>query len=120
MEKNVRWALAKSALAVVGMMLASSAANADTWRGTAPFCDGECLANEVEVQRSNAGNGGTCWSGTKVLCRNKEPTCYAEETRTSCKALVLMCETGYYSYTPLETWHSCSKFACGACVGADF
>ena len=32
-------------------------AKADIWRGTAPFCDGECLSGEQEVARSDCGDG---------------------------------------------------------------
>jgi hypothetical protein len=49
------------------------------WDGTAPFCKGQCLPGEIEVNRSfNAGSvapmsqaagfGAMCASGTKAYC----------------------------------------------------
>ncbi len=37
------------------------------WRGSAPFCNGECHDGEVEVTSSTSGTGATCWTGHKVL-----------------------------------------------------
>lgn len=89
---------------------------ADTWRGTAPFCDGECLPGEVQIGTSTSGDGGTCWTGHKVLCRNQELSCSAQQTKTSCYGVVLMCDNGYYEpFT--NNWHSCNTYACGACLG---
>ena len=42
-------------------------AKADTWYGTAPFCNGHCLAGEIQIATSNSGNGASCWTGYKVL-----------------------------------------------------
>src|SRR5690348_9985804 len=92
-------------------------AKADTWRGTAPFCAGECLPGEAKVGESSSGDGGTCWSGTKVLCRNSTPTCNATQTNTSCYGVVQICDNGYY--TVPDVWHSCSTYACGVCFGFD-
>lgn len=39
-----------------------------TWRGIAPFCQGQCLAGEVEIAESIKGDGMACFQGTKVLC----------------------------------------------------
>lgn len=46
------------------------------WRGTAPFCDGECHSNETERMRSSCNNlippyvfcGSVCVTGTKAYC----------------------------------------------------
>ena len=38
------------------------------WRGTAPFCGGQCHDGEVEVTSSTSGTGAECWTGHKVLC----------------------------------------------------
>jgi len=56
----------------LGTLAAVSVAFADTWRGTAPFCDGSCRSDEIEIKRSSSGNGSSCWSGSKVLCRKKD------------------------------------------------
>lgn len=39
-----------------------------TWRGGAPFCNGECHSGEVEVASDLSGGGDECWTGHKVLC----------------------------------------------------
>ena len=41
------------------------------WRGTAPFCGGQCHDGEVEVTSSTSGTGAECWTGHKVLCCTK-------------------------------------------------
>lgn len=38
------------------------------WDGTAPFCDGECEADEEEVERCADCSGKVCWTGSKVKC----------------------------------------------------
>lgn len=107
-----------AALLIGGGGLKISPAKADTWRGTAPFCSGECLSGEVEIQRSTTGNGGYCLTGSKVLCRNSEPTCQALQTNVACKGVVLICDNGFYTQTTNQPdWHSCSKYACGGCLG---
>lgn len=107
-----------AALLLVGGVLQIPPAKADTWRGTAPFCAGECLPGEVEVQRSSSGDGASCWTGSKVLCRNSAPTCQALQTNVACKGVVLICDNGFYTQTTnTPDWHSCSKYACGACLG---
>lgn len=110
---------AKAAIAAVAFVCAMPSAYADTWRGTAPFCDGQCRAGETEVRRSKTGNGARCWTGTKVLCRNIDPLCVPLQTRTKCYAVVMVCDDGYYEF-PTNQWKSCSKYACGACFGFDF
>jgi hypothetical protein len=112
------------ASAAVGafIILAAALGHADTWRGTAPFCDGKCLAGERAVATSNCGNGGCCWSGHKVLCTNAAPTCSALQTKTSCAGVVMICDNGHYevqivSGVPTNKWVSCGKYACGACFG---
>ena len=95
-------------------------AKGDTWRGTAPFCDGECHNDEIEIQRSDAGDGGTCWTGRKVLCRgrNDGPPCLPLQTNVACKGVVLICDNGYYTQTNNQpSWHSCATYARGACLG---
>ena len=92
-----------------------SIVEADTWRGTAPFCAGECLPGETKIGTSDSGDGGYCWTGHKVLCRNTAPTCNPTQTNTSCAGVVKICDNGYYTIP--DVWHSCSKYACGACLG---
>jgi Tachylectin len=110
-----------ASIAFVVMMLSSallSPASADTWRGTAPFCAGECLPGETQISTSSHGDGGQCWTGNKVLCRNAQPTCQALQTNTSCKGVVMICDNGFYTQTTnTPEWHSCSKYACGGCIG---
>jgi hypothetical protein len=103
------------ALAAI-LCLMAPLAKADTWRGTAPFCDGQCLPGEVQISTSNCGDGACCWTGHKALCRNAAPTCQAKQTNTSCYGFLLVCDNGFYS-APDNVWHSCSKFACGICFG---
>jgi hypothetical protein len=38
------------------------------WRGTAPFCEGECMPGEDRSGVSKTGDGERCVSGSKVLC----------------------------------------------------
>ena len=93
-------------------------ASADTWRGTAPFCDGSCLTGEQQIGRNKCGDGGCCWTGSKALCRNSAPTCQALQTNVACKGVALICDNGFYTQaTNQPDWHSCSKYACGACLG---
>ena len=58
-------------------------ARADTWRGTAPFCAGECLAGETKISTSDYGDGGYCITGHKVLCKNNHPMCQSLQTKTA-------------------------------------
>jgi hypothetical protein len=93
-------------------------ASADTWRGTAPFCAGSCLRGEQEIGRSKCGDGACCATGSKALCRNSAPTCRALQTNVACKGVVLICDNGFYTQTTSQPdWHSCSTYACGACLG---
>lgn len=119
-DKRVLRSLAVSmkVIAIATMMcLLSPLARGDTWRGTAPFCDGQCLAGETQIGSNNCGDGACCWTGHKVLCKNSSPTCQSLETQTSCAGVVLICDNGFFS-APDNVWHSCSgKFACGACLG---
>jgi hypothetical protein len=91
---------------------------ADTWRGTAPFCDGSCLAGEVVKGVSKSGDGASCVTGHKVLCGNSSPTCQGKQTNTDCYGVVMICDNGFYE-SPTQNWHSCNKYACGACLGID-
>lgn len=97
------------------ILLAMSVVRADTWYGTAPFCDGQCPPGQQQIATSNCGDGACCWTGQKVLCRNSSPTCQAAQTNTSCYGIILVCDNGYYDYR--SVWHSCSKYACGICLG---
>lgn len=91
---------------------------ADTWRGTAPFCNGKCKAGERQIDSSKTGNGGRCWTGKKVLCTNEEELCVPRQTLVSCWGLVLMCKNGYYDESgPGPQWKTCSQYACGPCFG---
>lgn len=87
--------------AIIG--LSAPVAHADTWRGTAPFCEGKCPPGEKQIATSQCGNGACCWTGHKALCRNTAPTCIPKPVVAQCFVFVLMCDNG------------CSKFACGAC-----
>jgi hypothetical protein len=107
--RTVTWLLVAAAL-----MAAAPHAAADTWRGTAPFCNGRCLSGEVEITRSKAGNGAPCWTGTKALCANSDPLCIPRETQVKCVALVLICDNGYLAHG--DRWVSCATYACGACL----
>ncbi len=117
MAKDTRsFAASLNVITLIAMIfLQTPLAKADTWRGTAPFCNGQCLAGETQISTSSSGDGGSCWSGHKALCRNSAPTCQAVQTDTSCAGVVQICDNGFYS-TP-DVWHSCSKFACGVCFG---
>jgi hypothetical protein len=98
---------------------AASFARADTWRGTAPFCDGTCNAGERQIGSSSCGDGACCWTGHKALCANNSPTCQSQETKTSCYGVVMVCDNGFYE-SPTQNWHSCDTYACGACFGFSF
>jgi hypothetical protein len=104
-----------AALAIASA-LAAPYARADTWRGTAPFCDGQCLAGEIQKGVSDSGDGGYCVTGHKVLCGNAAPSCEVRESKTACYGVVLICDNGFYE-SPTQNWHSCSSYACGVCVG---
>jgi hypothetical protein len=104
------------AIAVAAIVcLMAPLAKADTWRGTAPFCNGQCQPGETQIATSKSGDGATCWTGQKVLCRNATPSCNAAQTQTSCYGVVLVCTNGFYSAP--DVWHACSTFACGLCFG---
>ncbi len=84
-------------------VVAAPLAQADTWRGTAPFCEGKCLPGEKQIATSNCGNGACCWTGHKALCKNTGPTCKPKPVKTTCFGLILFCDNG------------CSTFVCGVC-----
>jgi len=87
---------------------------ADTWRGTAPFCEGECLPGEEQIGTSDCGDGSCCWTGHKVLCRNRQPTCQATQTNTECAGPFMICDNGSYDYRGV--WTSCARYLCGLCT----
>lgn len=127
-KRNVIWTKLVRTFAMIEFLTLSgvvgglqmSPAKADVWRGTAPFCEGRCLAGEVEVQRSDSGDGGYCVTGHKVLCRGRSstPTCQPLQTNVACKGVVLICNNGFYTQsTNVPQWNSCSTYVCGACVG---
>lgn len=89
---------------VAAVGLAAGPALADTWRGTAPFCEGSCLPGEKQIATSNCGDGACCWTGHKALCRNSSPTCKPKPIKATCYLFVLVCDNG------------CSSWACGACI----
>lgn len=95
--------------------LMAPAARADTWYGTAPFCNGQCPAGQSQIETSQCGNGACCWTGHKVLCQNVAPTCNGTQTNTACWGVVLICSNGYY--TVQGSWTNCSTYACGICLG---
>lgn len=97
------------------LLLLTTAAMSDTWRGTAPFCDGSCLAGEQEIGRSDYGDGGYCITGKKVLCRNADSSCPVTSTRAECYGVVKICENGSADQTGF--WRSCGTYACGMCIG---
>ena len=120
--KRVRRFATIEFLALLGIVggLQMSPAKADVWRGTAPICEGKCLAGEVEVGRSDRGDGAVCVTGHKVLCRGRTttPTCQSLQTNVACRGVVLICHNGFYTQsTSSPEWHNCSTYACGACVG---
>ena len=103
-------------VAAVSVLGAAAVARADTWRGTAPFCDGSCNAGEQQIGTSRSGDGGTCVTGHKALCRNASQACQSKETKTSCYGVVMVCENGY-NESLNQNWHECNSYACGACLG---
>ncbi len=39
------------------------------WKGTAPFCDGECTGSETkQTPPEGSSSGASCWTGSKVYC----------------------------------------------------
>jgi hypothetical protein len=105
--------------ATVIVVVAAAAADAQVWRGTAPFCDGSCLPGEREIGRSKSGDGGACVTGSKVLCEGRNtPACHALQTNVECRGVVLLCDNGFYTQTSSQpSWHSCARYACGGCFG---
>ena len=93
----------------------TSSAWANTWRGTAPFCNGQCQSGERQLATSKCGDGGCCWTGQKALCSNSTPLCASLQTHTQCFGVVLICQNGHYEAA--SQWVTCSQYACGACLG---
>ena len=101
-------------------LLLSSGLLAQVWRGTAPFCEGRCLAGEREIARNSTGDGGRCITGSKALCqgRNTGAACQVLQSNVECKGVVMICDNGFYSQTTsVPQWHSCARYVCGACLG---
>lgn len=92
-------------------------ARADTWRGTAPFCNGKCLKGERNAGTSDYGDGGYCVTGHKVLCTNAQAQCRANETLARCYGVVEICENGYQEQLN-QVWHTCNTYGCGVCIGS--
>ena len=107
----------KVVIVIMSVLSAASAAYADTWRGTAPFCNGECLPGETLIMTDDCGDGGCCWSGHKVLCRNDEPLCEALQTKTRCAGVILICQDGHFIGGIESAFVACSTYVCGACLG---
>ncbi|GMR62050.1 hypothetical protein PMAYCL1PPCAC_32245, partial [Pristionchus mayeri] len=49
------------------------------WRGTAPFCSGECVEGEMKLKEASSAEeaepyeetfGSACWAGKKCYCCN--------------------------------------------------
>lgn len=119
MSRRFIWLLVMTGMVAIGAFRVPNV-KADTWRGTAPFCAGECLPGEQEVQRSDRGDGAVCATGHKALCRGRTPsaTCQPLQTNVACKGVVLICENGFYTQsTSHPEWHNCSTYVCGACLG---
>src|SRR5437773_2612772 len=92
--------------------------NIETWRGTAPFCSGQCLSDERQIMSTtcccdeNPDCGSCCWSGTKVLCE-QDLLCLNTITIKTCyPGSLLICDSGYYKN---GIWVSCKKYYCGGC-----
>jgi hypothetical protein len=90
-------------------------AKADSWYGTAPFCNGRCPSGESQIEASQCGNGACCWTGHKVLCQNNTAQCISRQTNVSCYGVVEVCSNGAYSNS--GAWNSCSTYVCGVCFG---
>lgn len=111
-----RVALIFALIELAGIWLLATPLQADTWRGTAPFCSGQCLPGESEVRRDSRGDGGYCLTGSKALCRNSSRLCSATSAKAECYGAVMVCENG--SNDPLSgAWNACSAYACGVCIG---
>jgi hypothetical protein len=107
-------------LLAFAIVLPVAQVEADTWRGTAPFCKGECKPGETEIRRSKSGDGARCWTGTKVLCANDEERCPARQTKTKCYGPLMICRDGYYEYSGGRTFKTCNRYVCGICFGGRF
>jgi hypothetical protein len=81
-----------SALAIVSTLtFASRYMYGNTWGGTAPFCDGQCLPGEIQKGVSDSGDWGYCITGHKVLCGNVA-NLPVRQTNTDCYGVVMICE----------------------------
>jgi len=56
------------------------------WKGTAPWCAGDCSSDFVEIARDDAGDGSHCDFGTKALCVKYKDTS-AEEIAESAEEI---------------------------------
>jgi hypothetical protein len=119
-ERRYACVLNLFSIALVIALALPSEANSQVWRGTAPFCEGKCLGGERELARSSSGDGSRCITGSKALCQgaNTPAACRPLQTNTECKGVVMICDNGYYTQrTNVPEWHSCARYACGACLG---
>ena len=106
-------------IALVIALALPTGANSQVWRGTAPFCEGKCLAGERELARSSSGDGSRCITGSKALCQgaNTPAACRPLQSNTECKGVVMICDNGYYTQrTNVPEWHSCAP---GILVGLE-
>ena len=111
---------------VLSVVLPAFAGCSTKWYGTAPFCDGSCPNRCEQLARSKSGDGGSCWSGTKVQCRCSTPSgpdessCIPTETSTKCYGVVLVCTNIQRTGNPQVPTRTCSRYACGICAGFPF
>lgn len=105
----------KFIITIIILFSTISVVQADTWYGTAPFCNGQCPAGQTQIATSPTGNGARCWTGQKVLCRDPQPLCTPRQTNATCWGVVLMCNDGFNELG--GNWVSCSTYACGLCFG---
>lgn len=101
---------------LVSVATVSGPGLSDTWRGTAPFCEGACLPGERQIGTSDYGDGAYCVTGKKVLCSNSSQMCRSTSTKAECYGVVMICENGY-SETTTGVWKGCNSYACGVCIG---
>jgi hypothetical protein len=56
-----------------------------SWKGTAPFCDGECTGSETQqTPPDGSSSGASCWSGSKVYCCTMKPVGSVPQRLSTC------------------------------------